>query len=291
MKKNSSKWFSKAKFVLPVVVYLLLMQAYPLINALFTSLTDKTIGVEGQFIGLTNYFQLFQEELFWQTVKNSFLFTFGAIILKLVFGMIMALVLNQPLRLINLWRALLFLPWTISTIVTILVFGFIFSSTGGVLNTILMEIGVIKQPIGWFSTPLFAMGAIITVNVWRGTPFFGLSILSGLQAVSKDQYEAAEIDGANLSQRFLYITIPSIKNVILLVSVVSTIWTLNDFQVIWVLTRGGPVNSTQVFSTLTYTTAFLNLQLAKGIAVSVTSVPLMFLLIYWVTKSIKNQRD
>ena len=291
MKSPFSKWFSKVKFVLPVVLYLFLTQAYPLVSALFTSLTNKTIGVEGKFVGFYNYFQLFKDPLFWQTVGNSLIFALGAVILKLIFGIIMALVLNQQLRFINLWRALLFLPWTISTVVTVLIFGFIFSSTGGVLNTILVKLGIIQEAIGWFSTPLSAMIAVIVVNVWRGTPFFGISILSGLQAVPKEQYEAAELDGANNLKRFLFITIPSIKNVILLVCVVSTIWTLNDFQIIWVLTRGGPVNSTQVFSTLTYTTAFLNLQLAKGIAISVTSVPIMFFLIFWVTKSIMNQRD
>jgi multiple sugar transport system permease protein len=276
---------------LPVVIYLLLSQAYPFINAFYTSLTDKTIGVAGNFIGFQNYVQLVNDPVFWQTVKSSFIFTIGAIVLKLVFGMIMALVLNQEIRFLNLWRALLFLPWTISTIVTVLMFQFMFSSTGGIFNVILMRSGLIQLPIDWLGTPLMAMFSVILVNVWRGTPFFGISILSGLQAVPKEQYEAAEMDGANSIQRFLYITLPSIRNVVLLVIVVSTIWTLNDFQIIWVLTRGGPVNSTQVFSTLTYTMAFLNLDLAKGIAVSFASVPIIFLLIFWVTKTVLKQKD
>jgi multiple sugar transport system permease protein len=289
--RNSLKYLSKLAFILPALVYLIFTQAYPLLNALFTSFTDKTIGVQGKFIGLENYIELAKDPIFWLTFRNSFVFTFGAVGLKLLFGMVMALVLNQDLILKNLWRALLFLPWTIATIVTVLMFGFMYSSTGGIFNTILLRSGLIHQPIGWLSTPSMALFSVILVNVWRGTPFFGISILSGLQAVPKEQYEAAELDGANNSQRFIHITLPSIRNVVLLVSVVSTIWTLNDFQIIWILTRGGPVNSTQVFSTLTYTYAFLNLYLAKGIAISITAVPFIFILIFWVTNVILKQEE
>lgn len=278
-------------FVLPVVTYLLFTQAYPLINALYTSLTDKTIGVVGNFVGFNNYLDLIRDPVFWLTVKNSFVFTFGAIILKLLLGMMMALVLNQKLLFLDLWRALLFLPWTVATIVTVLMFGFMYSGTGGIFNTILIKLGLIEEALAWFGTPILAMVSVILVNVWRGTPFFGISILSGLQSIPREQYEAAELDGANSIQRFLFITLPSIKNVVLLVTVVSTIWTLNDFQIIWVLTRGGPVNSTQVFSTLTYNYAFLNLNIAKGIAVSVASVPFIFILIFWVTKIISRERE
>lgn len=283
---HKRKLFSALFFILPAVVYIIFMQGYPLINAFYTSLTDKIIGVDGNFIGLKNYLELSSDPIFWKTVLNSFIFTIGAISLKLFFGMIMALVLNQNMHLVDLWRALLFLPWTISTIVTVIMFRFMYSSTGGVFNAILMKAGLINIPIAWLSTPMMAMISVILVNVWRGTPFFGISILSGLQTVSTEQYEAAELDGANGFQKYIFITLPSIRNVILLVSVVSTIWTLNDFQIIWVLTRGGPVNATQVFSTLTYNYAFVNYYLAKGIAVSVASVPIIFLLIFWVTRII-----
>lgn len=288
---QNRKMLSGIAFVIPVIIYLLLTQAYPLVSAFFTSMTDKTIGVPGKFIGFQNYLELSRDPVFWLTVKNSFVFTFGAIVLKLIGGMIMALVLNQNLKFLNLWRALLFLPWTIATIVTVLMFGFMFSGTGGVFNTILIESGLIKEALAWFGTPVLAMVSVIIVNVWRGTPFFGISILSGLQSIPKELYEAAELDGANSVQRYRYITLPSIMNVVLLVTVVSTIWTLNDFQIIWVLTRGGPVNSTQVFSTLTYNYSFLNLFLAKGITVSVYSVPFIFVLIFWVTRVVSKKNE
>jgi len=270
----------------PVVAYLLAVQAYPFASALFTSLTDKRIGAPGRFIGLGNYLELAREPLFWIAVRNSLLFTAAAITAKLVFGMIMALVLNQERPLRNLWRALLFLPWTIPTIITVLTFQLLYSSTGGVLNYLLMSAHVVARPIDWLGTPCWAMAAVVLTNVWRGTPFFGISLLGALQTIPREHYEAAEIDGANVVQQFAHITLPSVRNVALLVTIVSTIWTLNDFQIIWVLTRGGPANSTQVFATLTYTTAFLNLDLGRAIAISVASVPFLVVLIGWATRSV-----
>lgn len=272
--------------VAPVLVYLLAVQAYPFVSAIFTSLTDKRIGTPGQFIGLGNYIELARDPLFRLAVRNSLLFTVAAIAGKLLFGMIMALVLNQDRPLRNLWRALLFLPWTIPTIITVLTFQLLYSSTGGVLNYLLMRAHLIGWPIDWLGTPSWAMVSVVLVNVWRGTPFFGISLLGALQTIPKDLYEAAEIDGANVLQRFAYITVPSVLSVALLVTIVSTIWTLNDFQIIWVLTRGGPANTTQVFATLTYTTAFLNLDLGRAVAISVASVPFLVLLIGWATRSV-----
>ncbi|CAG0946952.1 partial Lactose transport system permease protein LacF, partial [Anaerolineae bacterium] len=222
--------------VSPVVVYLLIAQAYPFASAAFTSLTDKRIGTPGEFVGLGNYFELAKTPLFWQAARNSVLFTALSIIIKLILGMIMALVLNQKLVLQNLWRALLFLPWTIPTIVTVLTFQWMYSSTGGVFNYLLLQTDLISRPIDWLGTPTNAMLSVVLVNVWRGTPFFGISLLSGLQAIPAEQYEAAQIDGASGWQRFWHITVPSIRDVALLVTIVSTIWTLNDFQIIWVLT-------------------------------------------------------
>lgn len=277
--------------VAPVVLYLLAMQAYPFVSAFFTSLTDKRIGTEGTFVGLRNYADLLRDPLFLRTVRNTIVFTAGSIGIKFVLGLIMALVLNQNLVFKNLWRALLFLPWTIPTIVTVLTFSWMYSSTGGVFNTILLKSNLLDTPIDWLGKPANAMFAVILTNVWRGTPFFGISLLGALQGVPQEQYEAAELDGANSWQRFLYVTMPSIRDVALLVTLVSTIWTLNDFQIIWVLTRGGPANTTQVFSTLTYTTAFENLHLARAIAISVISVPILALMIGWITRAVLEESD
>ena len=275
--------------IAPVVVYLLLAQAYPLVSALITSLTDKRIGTKGTFIGLENYVDLARDDVFRHAVRNSLLFTFGAIVCKLLLGMLMAQVLSQPLILRSLWRALLFIPWTIPTIITVLTFGWMYHPIGGVFNYLLLKAHIIDYPIDWLGRPNNALASVIIVNIWRGTPFFGISLLGGLQAIPNELYEAAQIDGANRIQQFFRITIPSIRNVAILVTLVSTIWTLNDFQIIWVLTRGGPANSTQVFSTLTYTEAFLNLELGRAIAISAASIPLLIVLIGWATNTILKQ--
>lgn len=277
--------------VLPVVIYLIALQAYPFVSAFLTSLTDKRIGSTGTFVGLQNYVDLVGNPQFQRTVRNTIVFTVGSIGIKFVLGLIMALVLNQNLIFKNLWRALLFLPWTIPTIVTVLTFSWMYSPTGGVFNTILLKTNLVDIPIDWLGKPANAMFAVILTNVWRGTPFFGISLLGALQGVPQEQYEAAELDGATVWQRFRHVTLPSIRDVALLVTLVSTIWTLNDFQIIWVLTRGGPANTTQVFSTLTYTTAFENLYLARAIAISVISVPVLALLIGWVTRTVLEEGD
>ena len=280
-----------AILVAPVLIYLLLLQAYPLVSAVLTSLTDKRIGTDGQFVGLENYIELANDPLFLRAVVNSILFTFGAIVFKLLLGLIMAMVLNQPLPLRYLWRALLFIPWTIPTIITVLTFRWMYSPTGGVFNHLLLSSGAIDFPVDWLGRPTNALISVIIVNIWRGTPFFGISLLGALQSIPNAWYEAAQIDGASRFQQFRFITLPSIRNVAILVTLVSTIWTLNDFQIIWVLTRGGPANSTQVFATLTYTEAFLNLELGRAIAISVFSIPILIVLIGWATNQIIGREE
>lgn len=275
--------------VLPVLIILLLLQAYPLVSAIFTSLTDKRIGTAGDFIGLANYIDLAGDPIFRRAVVNSMLFTGGALVFKFLLGLMMAMVLNQPLIFRNLWRAVLFIPWTIPTIITVLTFRWMYSPTGGVFNYLLLQAGLIDFPIDWLGRPTNALISVIIVNIWRGTPFFGISLLGALQSIPGELYESAQIDGANRFQQFFYITLPSIRGVAILVTLVSTIWTLNDFQIIWVLTRGGPANSTQVFSTLTYTEAFLNLELGRAIAISVFSIPVLIILIRWATNAIMRE--
>ncbi|MCA9904252.1 MAG: sugar ABC transporter permease, partial [Anaerolineae bacterium] len=189
----------------------------------------------------------------------------------------------------SIWRALLFVPWTIPTIVTVLTFNYMYSSTGGVFNHLLMKSGLLSVPFDWLGKPANAMFAVMLVNIWRGTPFFGISLLGALQSIPQEMYEAAEIDGASRIQQFTWLTLPMVRPVMILVTLVSTIWTLNDFQIVWVLTRGGPANSTQLFSTLTYTEAFLNLNLAKGIAISAASIPFVAVLIWVTTRSLLKQ--
>jgi multiple sugar transport system permease protein len=268
----------------PVIIYLLMIMVIPFLWAVYMSFTNKTVGNPAQFIGLKNYIDLVSDSLFWKAAFNTLFFTLAAVICKVVFGMIMALVLNEDIRFKNVFRVLLFLPWTIPTLVSVFTWKWMFSDIGGVFNYLLMTLGLLSAPIGWLATPGWAIFSVILVNVWRGIPFIGIALLAGLQTISSELYEAAKIDGANAWKRFIYITLPSIKPVAIIAAVITTIWTLNDFEIIWLLTRGGPSNGTQVLSTLSYTFGFLNLNLGKAIAISIISTPLMILLINMITK-------
>ncbi len=268
----------------PVLVYLLAIMLLPFGWALYLSFTDKTVGVPAHFIGFGNYVELLKDSMFWKAVKNTIIFTAVAVVLKSVFGMVMALVLNEKIIFRNLFRVLLFLPWTIPTIVSVFTWQWIYSDVGGVLNYLLLKINAIGRPIGWLAKPDLAMMSVIIVNVWRGIPFMGIAILAGLQSVSKEMYEAAMLDGAGAVKRFFYMTLPSVKEVTILAAVMTTIWTLNDFEIIWLLTRGGPDNGTQVLSTLSYTIGFLNMSLGKAIAIAIMTMPPLIMLINYVTK-------
>ena len=269
--------------IAPVALYILGVMVFPFCWALYVSFTDKLIGVEGSFIGLGNYIELLQDPIFLMSIVRTFIFTGGSVILKLIFGIAMAVVLNEKLRCRNMFRSILLLPWTLPTVVVVLVWQWMFSDVGGVLNALLQMIGVSK-PVLWLARPGMAMFSVILVNVWKGTPFIAISVLAGLQNISPEYYEAASIDGANVIQKFVRITLPLLRDVIFLAALMTTIWTLNNFEVIWLLTKGGPSNATNVAAVYSYITAFRNNNLSKAISICVLFLPIMILLINKITK-------
>jgi multiple sugar transport system permease protein len=233
----------------------------------------------GRFIGLENYRQLlFNDPFFWQVVRNGFIFTIGSVLLKLLVGLIMALVLNQPLVFRGLWRGLLLMPWVAPTVVTALSWRWILDLTG-VLNLVLRDLGLMTSSIPWLAQYGTAMFSLILVNTWRGFPFFGITLLAGMQAIPQELYEAAEIDGATVWQRFRYVTLPSLRTVILVVTILSIIWTFNDFSIVWLLTGGGPGHATDVFATYTYKLGFVTSRLGYGQTVSVILAPVLIAII------------
>ena len=269
----------------PTVVYLLLVMVLPLLWAISISFTDKMVGKQGVFNGIDNYLLLLRDKVFFKAVTNTLFFTFVAVLLKVVFGVSVALILNEPLRARNLYRAIILLPWTLPALVVIFAWRWMFSDVGGVLNDLLRKAGIISVDIGWLSASgTLAMFSIIMVNVWRGTPFIAISALAGLQTISSDLYASATIDGANAPQKFYYITLPSIKNVLLLAALVSTIWTLNNFQMVWLLTAGGPGDSTHIIATYSYVVGFSNRFLGRAVSVSVLAMPFIIVLVNYITK-------
>lgn len=273
----------------PLVLYLLILLLLPILWGLYMSFTNKTIGGEAEFIGLTNYIELLASKEYWKAMSKTVIYTAAAISGKVVFGTILAMALNVSFRGNGICRALLLIPWSLPNVVVALNWKWIFADRGGIMNYLLKSIGLIDKNLLWLGSPVLAMVAIVIADVWRGTPFFGISILGKLQSIPKDLYEAAEIDGANGIQRFLHITLPSIADVIGLTTLVSTIWTINQFETVRIMTNGGPNGATELMNVYSYRTALTNLQLGKGVAISVLCIPVFLVLIYFATK--KSLRD
>mgnify|MGYP004465452873 FL=1 len=272
--------------IAPAVIYLILIMGLPLIWAVYTSLTDKVIGAaQVNFVGLSNYIEILKDPVFQKSLLNTFIFAFFAVMGKVILGMIMALAMNRPVRGRGGIRVAMILPWTIPTIVSVFAWQWIYSDVGGALNRILMVLHITDHQIGWLSTTSMAMFSVILVNIWRGTPFIAISVLAGLQNISPDLYEAASLDGANVIQRFLYVTLPSVKEVIILSAFVTTVWTLNDFEIVWCMTRGGPSHATELVSTYSYIQGFMNSNIAKSVAASLILVPILVVLVHYITKS------
>ena len=266
--------------VTPLVLVMLGLLAYPVFSALLISLQDKVLGSPGEFIGLDNYRELLLNDArFYSVVRNSFFFTLFSISGKLVIGMGMAVLLNQHIKARNLFRGWLLLPWIAPTFVTALTWRWMFDGTSGIINFILTGAGILDQPVAWLGQSSTALGAVIATNIWRGFPFFGVSLLAGMQAIPADNYEAAEVDGASPWQKFWYVTLPGVRTVLTIVTMLSTIWTFNDFTIVYIMTGGGPGFATQIFATYTYNLGFQGSRLGYAIAVSTTLTPILIVLI------------
>ena len=267
-------WHLGYLFVLPMAVMVLALVAYPFCYAVYLSLTQKYVGVPPVFVGFENYVRLAGDGFFRRAAWNSFVFTFASVGFKLALGMVMALVLTSRIRYRNLFTGLLLIPWVAPTVVSALNFLWIFDASLGVLNYLLVKVfHILPQGVGWLSEAGTAMASVIFVNVWRGFPFFGISFLAGLKAIPGELYEAAAVDGASVLQRFRHVTLPSLRNIVIIVSLLSTIWTFNDFGIVYILTKGGPGGATQVLPVFTYEMAFGAQRLGEAIAVALYMLP------------------
>lgn len=288
-RKNNRETMFVFKINIPMIIYLSCILVFPMIWGIYMSFTNKTIGGEASFVGLKNYIKLINDPEYRSSILNTVIFTVISIAVKTVLGMFMALALNQNVKGKNLKRALLMLPWTLPNIVVVYNWRWIFNSTGGAANHILKSLHLIDSNIVWFGSTGLAFLTIIVANVWRGTPFFGTSILAKLQTIPQSYYEAATVDGANVWQKFLYITLPEVKDVTILSALMSTIWTINEFETVWLLTGGGPSGTTQVMNVYSYKTAMKSMMLGRGIAVAVLAMPILMILISVLTRKMIPQ--
>lgn len=274
----------------PAFIFLALMMAYPFVYAVYLSFTDKQIGAEANFIGLLNYTKLLGTNLFSKTVTNSLVYTLFALIFKFVGGLGLAIMLNRPFIGQRVIRALLLLPWIMPTVFSTMIWSWLFHPTFSILNDILViKLGLLVEPIPFLRDETWAMASLIFVNVWRGVPFFGITFLAAIQSVSPEIIEASKIDGASKWVSFWRITFPMILPVVVIVMLISTIGTIGDFDLPFLLTKGGPNNSTTLFSLTAYMLSLQSGQIGLGAAVTLTMFPALIVLVIISLVSVRQQ--
>ncbi len=267
--------------IFPALLLITSLVAYPFGMAIYFSLSDYWVGSPGSFVGIQNFRDILGNEIFRRTVWNSFLFTTIAVAFKTVLGVWLALLLARDLRFKRLLRGAILLPWVIPTALSTLAWVWMFDSLYSVVNWTAIRLGLISAPgPNWLGQAGFAMAAVIAVNVWRGLPFFAITVLAGLVSIPRDYYEAAEVDGANSWGRFCHVTLPLLKPVIAVVVLFSTIFTFADFNIVYILTRGGPVNTTHLFATLAYQVGLNGGNLGQGAAISLFLFPILAAVVF-----------
>ncbi|MGI8524901.1 MAG: carbohydrate ABC transporter permease [Pseudolabrys sp.] len=262
-------------FMLPAAAFLILFLAYPLGLGVWLSFTDARIGRSGVFVGLENYEWLWDDSTFWLSVFNTLLYTIVASTIKFAVGLYLALLLNERVPFKAIIRALVLVPFIVPTVLSAIAFWWLFDPQFSIISWSLKKAGLITENINFLGDIWNARWSVIFANIWRGVPFVAITLLAGLQTVSPSLYEAATIDGATPWQNFRYITYPLLTPIIAVVMTFSVLFTFTDFQLIWVMTRGGPVNATHLMATLSYQRAILGGQLGEGAAISTAMIPFL----------------
>ena len=272
--KTNKNWLG-FWFMLPTAVFLIFFLAYPLGLGIWLSFTDARLGRGGVFVGIENYDFLRDDPIFWLSVFNTLLYTVVASTIKFAVGLYLALLLNEKLPFKALIRAVVLLPFIVPTVLSAIAFWWLFDPQFSIISWSLKKMGLIAANIDFLGDPWNARWSVIFANIWRGVPFVAITLLAGLQTVSPSLYEAATIDGASTWQRFRYITYPLLTPIIAVVMTFSVLFTFTDFQLIWVMTRGGPVNATHLMATFSYQRAIMSGYLGEGAAISTAMIPFL----------------
>ena len=270
-----------ALLLAPTVLLLGLFIAYPFVMGVWLALSDTSVGNVGHFVGAKNFIKAFNDSIFRTAFWNTVWYTAWATVFKLVLGMWLALLLNRNFRGKRLVRASMLLPFIVPTVLSTFAWRWMFDPTFSVLNWLLYRAGAITTKLPFLSDGAYGMWCAIAVNTWRGMPFFAITLLAGLQTINPDLHEAASLDGANGWKRFWNVTWPLLKPVTLVVVVFSIIQTFSDFQLIYVLTGGGPANSTHLIATYAYQIGVATGLLGEGAAISLFMLPVLFIVV-WV---------
>jgi multiple sugar transport system permease protein len=275
---EDERWLALV-LMIPTLVLLALFIAYPFVKGVALSVTDAKVGVPGQFVGLDNFRALANDGIFREAVWNTFLYTGVTTVFKLALGLWLALLLNRHFKGKALTRAFVLLPFIIPTVLSTFAWKWMFDPTFSVINWTLFRLGLITGRINWLSDPSLAMISVMIVNIWRGVPFYAISLLAGLQTINPELQEAAAIDGARPWQRFLHVTWPLLLPVTMVVVLFSIIQTFADFQLVYILTGGGPANATHLFATYAYQIGVGTGLLSQGAAVSLAMFPVLLIVV------------
>jgi multiple sugar transport system permease protein len=280
--KTNKNWLA-IWFMLPAAAFLILFLAYPLGLGVWLSFTDARLGRDGIFVGFENYEFLWDDSTFWLSVFNTLLYTSVASTIKFAVGLYLALLLNEKLPFKAIIRAVVLIPFIVPTVLSAIAFWWLFDPQFSIISWSLKKMHLITTNVDFLGDVWNARWSVIFANVWRGVPFVAITLLAGLQTVSPSLYEAATIDGASSWQRFRFITYPLLTPIIAVVMTFSVLFTFTDFQLIWVMTRGGPVNATHLMATFSYQRAIMSGYLGEGAAISTAMIPFLLaaILVSW----------
>ncbi len=277
-KLEDERWLALV-LLMPTAVLLGLFIAYPFAEGVLLSLSSAKVGDPGEFVGLANFAKLWDDNIFWTSVWNTFWYTGVTTVFKLGLGLWLAMLLNRHFKGKAIVRAFILLPFIIPTVLSTFAWKWMFDPTFSVINWTLFKVGLIHARINWLGDSDLAMASIMVVNIWRGVPFFAISLLAGLQTISPELNEAAAIDGARPWNRFWYVTWPLLLPVTMVVMLFSVIQTFADFQLVYVMTGGGPANATHLFATYAYQIGIVSGLLSQGAAVSLAMFPFLFVIV------------
>jgi len=282
--------FQAFLWVAPAFLYLAFFIAYPFVMSIYLSLSSARVGSpDSHFVGLLNYTRLFQDPVFWQTVRNSFVFTIGSELIRLLIGLPLAFALNRSFKGKRIVQGIILIPFVIPIALSSLAWKWMFDSLYSVINWMLMRAGLIDYPWQWLGEPGLAMCAVIILNVWRGFPFSAVILLAGLTAVPQEVIEAAKIDGAGPLRRFHYVVVPIIRPILFVGLLYSIVFSFTDFSAVWLLTQGGPYNTTHVFGTYAYNIGINAGDIGMGAAITLFIFPLLAILVTVMLRLLRRE--
>lgn len=279
-------------FIIPSILIVIILNIYPIISVFQMSLTDRTIfSTSVNFIGLGKYISIFKDKNFLIALKNSFIWTISTTFLEVLFGTLIAMLLNRKFRFRGIIRAFILVPYVIPAIVSTLIWKYMLNDMFGLVNWILIKLNFTNQPVSFLSNPKLAMLMVISVDVWTFTPFVIISVLAALQSIDINLYDAAKVDGANNWKILMNIILPLISPVLVIVALLRTVWNFHNFDIIYLLTGGGPLMNTTTLPILIYDQAFRGFDLAKSAALAVIVFIIMIVLAMMYMRVFEKQEE